>query len=1064
MKILIRELWYQIQTTFGNIVYFLGRNKKEKKRDLIIVEEGVKQEIGVCNDKKIENDVGEEDTFKLEVLRKEDFNEKEVVGISKLEPNVQASIEQDIAENIDKRYLFHLEKVRELDKFSILRNKILDEFRNVKLVGAIEINDEEYELLCQYFRKKYKMIEKQVKDKVVDIPFSIAVVQIAIREYDGNFWNHIGRVLQIESVAWYQKKLIAGSFIETMEKLGKPTSHENEYVANVMMHCFITDHFLERFFEYLFQYYNLDLERSLSETGEIESEYICNCIVESSSKRQQLLSKYIFLSIMEDFDYCKKIIAELLVAIDQSFWDQEVTSITSFKMKERFNIWKEKSDFFQVEKRNYQRNDKADADNERKKYYKTPYLECDLENARFYIILPSQLIKSNNGENIVWKIKSQLEREYECECKKVYAVYKTNEIRFEIERGEAFEEFRFELLEEGKVQHSFVWEKQNVIFIDEMGNWLKGEQLKEGSCFAFSEVGTKITSEGLLSSRVRKGLRFYEFDLSYGDFICIDEKTNYYIGENITEGLTKSGIYKGLCLATEIDENIPIYKKLPLIIVEVENGQLQGTAIIVNGKKARLSEVDFINIVYSKDINKKYYCFKIDRNSEIQEGWNEILIDFPGGKQRYYEFGYVKDLEYTFLDSPYIFVNRGILQINREIENDKLLLEHKKMEKSEYNFSLKTLKQSCISLCTKISQKELEIRFEVPVFMYGFKENDWHIEKPEDIWHADFPEMLYVRYPSEKLAIEMNKTKYPFQQTYKSNKNGEFLCDLTKLKSYFDNSLVIQSIDICINNMRFECLRRIGKSYFVNGRLEGDYERESVVGVVEIIGKGEYCADLFYENEMIAEKIPIIDQRVEIKIEIQTGSYTMKLYEKEDDEFGFDISYTLIGSVTSDLLNVSDLTTKNVHIKKIIGIGQNPNLSLNGKYHYEITDLVKRDMHTYEGRLYVIFGTDFQSACFVRMVIPNLNKVHEVFLYFIDEEEENNEFLYDSYYQALVQCEDKKYSKAEVYLRYEYTIFQDDFLFVVEYQPYSDRYKEKIDQFLATKGKKTSIKDIDIWK
>ena len=36
---------------------------------------------------------------------------------------------------------------------SVRENKILDEFRNVKLVGAIEINDEEYELLCQYFRK-----------------------------------------------------------------------------------------------------------------------------------------------------------------------------------------------------------------------------------------------------------------------------------------------------------------------------------------------------------------------------------------------------------------------------------------------------------------------------------------------------------------------------------------------------------------------------------------------------------------------------------------------------------------------------------------------------------------------------------------------------------------------------------------------------------------------------------------------------------------------------------------------------------------------------------------------
>lgn len=63
-----------------------------------------------------------------------------------------------------------------------------------------------------------------------------------------------------------------------MLEFGKPLYKENEYVTNIMMHCFVADTFAARFFEYLFQYYDLDMERDISSGVEDESVYICNSI------------------------------------------------------------------------------------------------------------------------------------------------------------------------------------------------------------------------------------------------------------------------------------------------------------------------------------------------------------------------------------------------------------------------------------------------------------------------------------------------------------------------------------------------------------------------------------------------------------------------------------------------------------------------------------------------------------------------------------------------------------------------------------------------------------------
>ena len=162
--------------------------------------------------------------------------------------------------------LASLKPIKGNSKFIILRNRIYQEFPRVTLLCNIEINDEEYDLLCDYFRKKYLELRRNDGKCAEDILFCVALVQMGIRTYDGKFWEHIGEILwrqNRKTIPVNQHEWIGGLFTKTMLSFGKPVYRKNEYVNNVLMHCFITDSFADKFFEFLYSFYSIDLERDI---------------------------------------------------------------------------------------------------------------------------------------------------------------------------------------------------------------------------------------------------------------------------------------------------------------------------------------------------------------------------------------------------------------------------------------------------------------------------------------------------------------------------------------------------------------------------------------------------------------------------------------------------------------------------------------------------------------------------------------------------------------------------------------------------------------------------------
>ena len=93
--------------------------------------------------------------------------------------------------------------------------------------------------------------------------FATALVQIGIKYYDGRFWPHIENILGISTSNINYRYSIGGTFIETILAYKKPMLDKSEYVNNILMHGFVSDYYANEMFDFLFKYYNLDLERDL---------------------------------------------------------------------------------------------------------------------------------------------------------------------------------------------------------------------------------------------------------------------------------------------------------------------------------------------------------------------------------------------------------------------------------------------------------------------------------------------------------------------------------------------------------------------------------------------------------------------------------------------------------------------------------------------------------------------------------------------------------------------------------------------------------------------------------
>ena len=960
---------------------------------------------------------------------KVDNTELTVYTRSELEKKYEDTVHL-ITGSVNKMYLKLLQVIEDKNIYTHLRNRIVSEFKDVKLLCEISVNDEEYDILCSYLRKWYQSGIQEGCSDIIDIIFCVALTQIGIRCYDGSYWNHVEAVIgkgQKCNITISQRDWMGRVFAETMLGFGKAIYKRGENIANILMHCFVTDNFAPRFFEFLFQYYDYDLERDISGNVLEESLNVCNSIKNPYGKRKQFLSNYIYLSVRCDVEYCQRIIAEILTLIDKRFWKDDIETYKKCRLVEKFLQWSEEIFFTEQQRYYISKEQKSHV-----KKYRVPYMKCDMENAYFQIVFPSQIIVDGEERILVeWRIMSKEQQVFSCDVQEGICGLKTELMKIDIKPQEIFEAFEFRLFVNNNELRKFIWKKQNIIFFNKDGDWIKGENLKVGLYYAFA-LNDILDCKSILDKRNRRGLYFYELKLEMGDMLLINGENGYYIAESYQEGLAKDKKLSGM-YAEKDGEKIGVYHQMPAVIIKVEQRKFNGTAIIINGIISKLSENNFVSIL-GEQVNSNYYYIELESLAGIRNGLNYIKIDLPASHRKLeYEIVLIQGFNYSFGDELYVYKKYGIIRMNRIIENN-LIKADSVADIQNYHFDVEGLDMDYLKLEMDINNQILDVYFQVPILQYSWDRTAWITEAAVDIWHSELNDFLYLRYPRNKIALGVANNDESFFEYYK-NKEGIFECDLTKIKTYLNRNQILQQVVLRDGNGECTIARIIMKSYLNRLRLEADYEKNIIIGTLDMVGKGSYYIDIICDNVYLAEKMPIMLEGFEFSADIHSTEYTVRVFEGVDNDFGFDDDYEYIGESTQKIFAPRDLTNNYVKVSYI----QKKDMRLKLQYEYLIFIETQKRLHQYQGRLIEKFRDNITYIVPVVLVIPDLNDITQLKVYIENKKDDGIYFQYNETKNYIINP--KYYLKKSEYIS-KYNL-DDQCLWKVQYLDKVDKNLEE---------------------
>ena len=925
------------------------------------------------------------------------------------------------SDSVNNRFLMRLQK-------TILKN-----FGKKTFIGDIQINQEEFSLLVEYLKNRYKQMKVYGNRFVEDPVLCVALVQIGIRYYDGRFWPHVKKLLNDASFGPNQQSWFGVSYVDTLRKNEKLRTSFSDRVDAILMHAFVTDKYASRFFDYLYAFYSIDLDRDISRLDRDTMRSLVEIIKRNDNTgRTYYLVEHTAEAVRQNERGAKTRIRYYLKLIDKAFWGDPLPESSRNRLVQRFLEWKDSSEFIQ-ERARYSTGGKGG-----RKSFSSPYLRY---NGRvFSIIIPEQMLEFREFFDVRWVVESTHHSEtirinpYSAQG---VTGYKTEQEMIPIEADSIFDLFVISLMDGDNRLKSFRIPKDIIRFFDNEGYLIRNDALPQGMVHAFTENGRKPMSEAVIESAIECGLTRTSFELEEGDIIRVPDGKPITVGGTLKEGVLPRGRIVGV-IAEKNEEEITVYKSIPKVLVKMLPQRATGTAISINkkiirfdtGEKKGIAEFDLLD-----RSGEKGYLVDLNYFGCKKDGVYSIVIDVPNDRTiRQWKFALINQLEYEFEDAPYIFKSRGTLRL--PLDSKLKATGTSREEIQEYkriNFDIEAGASRLY-----LDYLGLKVGFDVPTFSYKFYDEAWMTEPHVDIWHEDFEPRLSISYGSDRLRFYLDDIgeddieEVRAETFTKTKKKGVFECDLNRFKSWFGRESMIRTIYLDLPGIpeQIPFVRVVTKSYLVSGMLRADYKKKLLIGEFDIIGYADYCVDIIRDGQTIVEKAEIKDKRLKIKSDLKTGIYTIIVYESYADESGFgeDIRYE-IGRFNTELLNPEDLSGMSVQVSRIHLEGDDAGY-LPLQYCYQVVDLQTSEEFGYDGKMIVSDKHGVKATFPVRVEFFDPDKLQHSYITFI-EDDETCEFLYDEYRKSIVKQEYKAISKSEAYRRYKISLFPEDYVFDV---------------------------------
>ena len=916
-----------------------------------------------------------------------------------------------------------------------LQKIITKNFGKKTFVGYILITDEEFSLLLGYLKERYRQMRIYGNRFVEDPVLCVALVQIGIRYYDGRYWPHVKKLLNDASFNPNHQGWFGVSYVDTLRKYEKLRTSFSDRVDAILMHAFVTNKYAGRFFDYLYAFYSIDLDRDISRLDRDTMRSLVETIKKNDNTgRTYYLVEHTAEAVRQNERGAKTRIRYYLKLIDKAFWGEPLPENSKNRLVQRFLEWKESSEFIQ-ERARYTSGGKRG-----RKSFSSPYLRYNGRN--FSIVIPEQILGFREFSDVRWVI--ELGQNTETVRINPYSAqgvtgYKTEEKVIPVAADSIFNLITITLMDGEERLKPFRIPKDIIRFFDGEGYFIRNDALPRGTVHAFTENGRNPLSEAVIESAIECGLTRTSFELEEGDIIRVPDGKPITVGGAMKEGLLLRGRVAGV-IAETAGEELPVYKSVPKILIKMLPKRNVGTAISINKKIYHFDAEESQRGIAEFDLldrsGEKGYLIDLSFFGCKKDGVYSIIVDVPNDRTvRQWKYMQINNLEYEFEDAPYIFKSRGTLRLPRDSRlNARKPASEDIQDYKRINFDIVAGEDRLYT-----DYLNVNVGFDIPTFSYKFYGEDWMTEPHVDIWHGDFEPRLNISYGADKLQMylddigEDDVDEARAETFIKTKSKGIFECDLNRFRSWFGRESVVRTIYLALPGITdpVPFVRVVTRSVFVSGLLRADYKKKHLIGEFDIIGFADYRVDIVLDGNKIIEKAEIKNKHLEVDSDLRTGIYTIIVYEAYSDESGFgdEITYE-IGRFTTELLNPADLSGMNVQVSRIHLQGDDAGY-LPLDYCYQIVDLqTTEDDGIYDGKMIVSDKYGVKATFMSRIEFFNPDVLQQAYITFVDDDE-GNEFLYDEYRKSIVKQENKAISKSEAYRRYKTSLYPEDYVFDV---------------------------------
>lgn len=839
-----------------------------------------------------------------------------------------------------------------------LRKEIEEKIKkeNITLLGQIEISDEDYEELKKdivfYLDHLYMATVPQP-----NIRLAIVMVQVAIRHYrEGRYWPCFLDELGID-ISGSKQNYLGRVFIRTLREyhlfeLERENQSSQMYVENIKAHAFVTDYYLDGFFDfsYAFYDYNLlgqitddieddieDLSWFMKTTLSSDNDYISDDTRQGTKKTYRLLksTRQVFAGCNPDI--LKSLFMPTLELIDRYNYENEIPGTTNNRFERGFVSWCKKQ---QEEVKDKQKRQPT----VRGVYNPRPYLKVLMQNKGVFLVIPQQKFRKDDcdGTAYVKVTIREYTKETELELFTHYGTYFSEE-RF-IPVPDLFDAINIEI--DALVQRTYQIKKSFYRVLND--SYVCISKLSAGHNYVFTIPNIPVefkNREDLIDSYTEAGKWSY-YSLSVNDktVVYVNHKPLSSMGEFSFDPVFEESINHFKVFDSSNSEIIAT-RMHPIVSAIIDKTGYGGSVLVVNNRRFRIADINGISsFEWPEDNTKTAVSIPVNELIEKTDGRYKLVLDIPGkSKKTVCEYLLFTNFSCKFNKPRYVYDTSMTLTVYKYgktvyPEADNWILKNDNEIFSVYEIPID---RDMDEIVLKMVDDEIyTVKMATRVFKYGFSRNNMQIDKPEYIWYADIGEILYVKIPgAESAGAYWNNDKFKLQKGEKVEE-GLFRIDTSEIERKIKDEANFRwqhiNIEYCDNAIRHIPLPHILRHVWVEPLFDLKYIDGEVCMESSVIGPAELYIDV---SESRSGAKLIEHRKVEnglMKLpELTTNvNYDISPVMVEADEFGFDCYETVLRKVCDKIcIDESNLIDCALPVQSVIFAGA----VLKTRYKYMIT-------------------------------------------------------------------------------------------------------------------------------